>query len=1000
MADDVVGRLIFETDVDVKDAKKGLESFQDSMEDTQKVAQETEEQVGKAEHGISLKGAAIAAAVGAAVLKLGKEVAKATGEIQQGRATIVNATGATGEALQNLMDSAKAVYADSEQSFDEVSRAIGEVNTRLGYTDEALESTTKRFLDFADATGQDVQQSVIDVTQVMNRWNMEAEQLPSLLDKLTVAGQASGVSVAGLTASLTQNAGTLQALGYTMDESIALMMTLEKQGIDASSVLMGMKKSFEESARAGTDARADWEDLLDSIANATDQAEANSIAIDAFGNRIATDMVSALQSGSLNFDEFAQSIANAEGALEATDEASKTTADKIEVLKHSVTLMLAEVGEELAPIVEDLLPTVKTLLSALFDAIEPLIPVIGDLAKKLLPPVVDIVTKLVGVVVPIVENILPPLASALTLVGNILTALFTILTPILDVVTKIVGIGMNLVSSMLTPLLNLLTPIFNMIADAINAVLTPLVKVLDTIVGWIDKLIGSIKRLASWFGETLLSAFGITKGAVEDTTDAVAELTEQVDTATEKTERYSVEIKDFSEQIQGATSAIDAETEAQKKNNVEAQSGIELTSVGTNLKYKQADASKKTARQLAEEAEAQKELDRLEQERIKTTQTLTDRLEAQAQQIEENKATELEEAGEIEKAYQIREAIIQSALDKEIEVLNKRVSENKATEEDIFKAQKYYATLIEQNNEKKAKAIKKQEEKLAKEKKQANEEADRKIIESAEKAKQKIKDSIQATINLCMSMGKQLANIFSDITSNLQTELDLMQKARDKDIETQKEQADTELEIIREKNAKGMISDEEYEASKKEIEESLARYTKERTEKDRKAEEDLKKHINEVNRKAFIANKATAIAQAVIDGASAVMKAFAQLGPIGGAIYAGIQAGLTAAQVATIESQEYVPSYAIGTQNVPKDQYALLHQGELVLRRQDAERFRRYGGMYGLEQMASAPLSMDTQRLSPLNINNQLSAVIEVDGTQLGVAVLKNIDNASSFVLR
>lgn len=875
MADDVVGKLIFQVETDTKNAQKGLEGFQDSMEDTQKVAQETEEQVGKAEHGISLKGAAIATAVGAAVLKLGKEVAKATNEIQEGRATIVNATGATGEALQGLMDSAKNVYAESEQSFDEVSRAIGEVNTRLGLTGEALETTTGLFLDFADATGQDVQQSVIAVTQAMNRWNLEAEALPSVLDKLTYAGQASGVSVSQLTQNLTANAGTLQAMGYSMDEAIAMMMQFELQGIESSAVLMGMKKSFEDSAKAGTDARYDWEQLMSSIANATDSTEANSLAIDAFGNRIATDMVSALQSGKLNFDDFTEALQNANGTLEATDEASKTTADRIETLKHSITLMLSEVGEELAPMVEDLLPTVKMLLEAVFEAIEPLIPVIGDLAKKLIPPLVQIITSLVGVVVPIIENILPPLTSALTLVGNILTALFTILTPILEVVTKIVGIGMNLVSSMLTPLLNLLTPIFNLIADAINAVLTPLVKVLDTIVGWIDKLIGSIKRLASWFGETLLSAFGITKGAVEDTTDAVAELTEQVDTATEKTERYSVEIKDFSEQIQGATFAIKDETKAIGDNAVTVEKNVTSVKVATSWKQSETKAVEKNTEAVKEES---KQVSKTGKEHVETAKTVA--------KAEEKKADSIVDA---------------STKAKDAQIENFRIVEDEAkktsvTIEDVYRM-----------------------------------------------------------------MGTNIGTAFSDlifaVIDNTEDKIEKLQTAV--------------------ASFASFAGNSLYDLGRS-LAEGEADWT----------------NLGKTALKA-LASIVRALAEEMT--ARAVLAAFSL--NFTGALALG--AGAAAAFVGAGLIDGYANSLLIGKDFVPYDGFpATLHRGEMVLDRIDAEKVRRYGGMYGIEQMASAPLSMDTQRLSPLNINNQLSAVIEVDGTQLGVAVLKNIDNASSFVLR
>ena len=60
------------------------------------------------------------------------------------------------------------------------------------------------------------------------------------------------------------------------------------------------------------------------------------------------------------------------------------------------------------------------------------------------------------------------------------------------------------------------------------------------------------------------------------------------------------------------------------------------------------------------------------------------------------------------------------------------------------------------------------------------------------------------------------------------------------------------------------------------------------------------------------AQKATAIAETVINGAQAIIKGFAQLGPIAGAVNAGIQAGLTAVQVGVIGSQQYVPMLAKG----------------------------------------------------------------------------------------
>lgn len=999
MADDVVGKLIFQVNTDVDGAKKGLEDFQEELKDTQEEAKKTDTEVGKASEGISVKGVAIATAVGVAVMKLGQEVAKATNEIQSGQANIVNATGATGEALSGLMESAKAVYADSEESFDEVSRAIGEVNTRLGYTGEALESTTGLFLDFADATGQDVQQSVIAVTQAMNRWNLDAEELPLLLDKLTVAGQASGVSVSALTANLTANASTLQAMGYSMDDAIAMMMQFEKQGIDSNAVLMAMKKSFEDSANAGTDARADWDNLLDSITNATDQTEANALAVEAFGSRIATDMVVSLQSGKLNFDEFAEAVANAEGTLEATDEASKTTADRIETLKHSITLMLSEVGEEIAPIIEDILPTVKQLLEAVFEALKPIIPVLGDLIKQLLPPLMEIIIGLVDVIVPIIENVLPPLASLLKLVGTVLSAVLTILNPILSIVTDVLGIGMDLVSSMLTPLLNLLTPIFQLIADAINAVLTPLVTVMQTIVGWIESIVNGIKWLFGWLGDGIKKMLGFSdavdeteqelvsfSGAVGETatevkdysaevvdmTEAIEEGAKAFDIATPAVEAYKVEINKTTEAVDDNTKAVKDNAKEVKTTVAETTEAIEGKTEATNDNTK---ATEKNTENTRKNKEAQEEAERLANERLKTTENLNAQLLQQNIQIREQGAKELELAGDIEGAYAIRARLLDEEMARELSALEKKVRANEASELDITKLKQIYANKQEQLNKQKDDAIRKQDEALKKEqerlekeqtdKLKAEEDERIKAVQQAEAERKALHDStnaeiVDATNALGQNLGVAITGLIHEMTNGFATAEDKVKSLKSATLAFA-----------------GLAGDAMYQLGKDLVEGN-----------------DAWTNLGKTALKA-LASIVRALAEEM--AAQAVIAGFE--------FRYGAAAALTAGSVAAFIGAGLIDGYAdslmIGKDYIPYDDFpARLHRGEMVLDRMDAEKFRRYGGMYGVEQMASAPLSMDTQRLSPLNINNQLSAVIEVDGTQLGIAVLKNIDNASQFVLR
>ena len=1029
MADDVVGKLIFKVITDAEEAKKGLSDFQDGMKDTQDEAKKTEQKVTDSEKKISAGAVAIAVAVGAAVVKLGKEVLKATSDIQNGEKIIANATGAGGKALEGLMDSAKKVFAQNDATFDEVSSAIGEVNTRLGLTDVALEQTTGLFLDFADATGTDVKNSVASVTQIMQRWGVETEKLPSLLDKLTLAGQQSGISIDALEQSLVTNAGTLQAMGYTMDEAISMMMSFELAGIDSTQVIMGMKKSFEDSAKAGTDARQDWETLLDSITNSTSQAEANSIAVETFGNRIATDMVTALQSGSLAFDQFTDSITHADGTLSATEENAKTTADRIQEFKNAVTVAFAELGIAISPIVDKLLPSLTTEIT------------------KVIGFVTTIVTKFTGAKTS-TDDLAGAVSTLTTHTDAYRTATENLLKPVDDMTEaekrlyeieqkrakiaveedlKTVGDAyisatkeIDGYSSMIERLNGKMDALAIAMDDEANGTQNLYEAKVALILKQKEGIELSEREMATLqtlndisitrsvqsvkYNENLQNSYEETYSTLLEYTsklevanvgldDSVVKLAIAFNDGYLDLDKYALLYPELIEKVKECASSMQEETAVQEENNT-------TTERASGVKHVLYTKEKELTEATEERIEVEKEDDELAKTRQKNADAWIEKLRQQTIETQKSVATELESMGDIRSAYAVREQIIRDEWAREKKILEEKVAKNEATEEDIGNLNLYYNNQITQNNKAKNDAIYKQEKKLADEEKKLAEDASKKQIDEAEKAKQKIKDTISSTISMVMSLANQLTNIYSSMADNYKAQLKNIEKARNEDLEKYQKDADERVEILEEQHEKGLISDEDYRNKKKQIEKDLAKATKERTAQDEAEEKKLRQKVNEMDKKAFEAKKKTAIAQAIIDGASAIMKGFAELGPVAGAVYAGIQAGVTTAQTIVIANQEYVPSYAIGSKYIPKNQYALLHEGEMVLTRREANKMREIGGVENLERMVSSSVGTESIGLEPVRIDNNLSAVIEVDGTQLGIAVLKNIDSASQFVLR
>lgn len=164
-------------------------------------------------------------------------------------------------------------------------------------------------------------------------------------------------------------------------------------------------------------------------------------------------------------------------------------------------------------------------------------------------------------------------------------------------------------------------------------------------------------------------------------------------------------------------------------------------------------------------------------------------------------------------------------------------------------------------------------------------------------------------------LGGTLSKIgdFAESVTSKMTEIgDTIKAAFDQHVENQTDQLDYELDLFNETKDKELAKQEELFEQGVISEEELAA-VKENIEKQKQQlEEETLKKKNELSRKQFNAQKANDIAQATIQGALAIVKGFAELGPIAGGINAGIQAGITATQIGTIASQKFIPMLAKG----------------------------------------------------------------------------------------
>lgn len=304
-----------------QELSKATESVSEEME---KASEESDKAGDSGNEAITAIASALAAAgITAKVKEITEEVYELIEAFSEAESIVVMATGATGEALDGLMESTMEAYSAAKNAdLSSTAGAVGEINTRMGLTGDKLTDVTGKFLDFASVTGGDATSSVRNVTQLMNQWGIEADNLESVLDRLTYAGQVSGISVDTLSSQLTTNKAILEQLGFSFDEAIAMFSNFELAGTNTSAVMMGFRSALSSGAISSLD---QLYDLFEQIScGAVDAADASEI----FGKRAGPAIVDAVNTGRFSLDDMVSALENTDGTLDSTAEAAQTLEQK------------------------------------------------------------------------------------------------------------------------------------------------------------------------------------------------------------------------------------------------------------------------------------------------------------------------------------------------------------------------------------------------------------------------------------------------------------------------------------------------------------------------------------------------------------------------------------------------------------------------------------------------------------------------------------------------
>lgn len=397
---------------------------------------------------------AAVAAIGTAAVNVGLQYEEASNKIR-------TATGATGAELQGLMGDFKAVFTSVPEDAATVAEAISGLNARLELTGKPLQDLTNQFLDLASVTGIDVAEAIQLGTRVFGDWGITADKQASTLDLIYKASEQTGASFDGLAAKVVQFGAPLRQMGFSLEESVALLGKFEKEGVNTELVMGSLRIALGKMAQDGvSDVKAGLNDVMEAIKAAGSAGEANAIAIDKFGARAGPDMAAAIREGRFEIDGLLESLRNSTETISTADAATETFTEKLSLLWHWVQSMieplgtlLVQAGRSAADAVIGLVNGSGALSESLKGVLEWFKPLTDVISTKVLPYVGNLLTAFVGlesflakVLIATLqflwEKVLSPLATFIRdfVVGSI-DKLFGALNQLMSVLQKIPGVS-------------------------------------------------------------------------------------------------------------------------------------------------------------------------------------------------------------------------------------------------------------------------------------------------------------------------------------------------------------------------------------------------------------------------------------------------------------------------------------------------------------------------------------------------------------------------------
>lgn len=348
----------------LKDAEDKLKAFSGNVED-----------LGAAFAGL---GATIAAPAALGV--------KAFADFEQRILTLKGVTKATEQELQKMNDVALELGASTSWSASQVADGMTALG-RMGFNPSEIVNAISPVMDLARGLGVTVDEAADMLGASLNQFGVGANESVKYADILTKATNAAAISATELGESLKFSGAAGAAVGQTVEDVVALTMSLRNMGLDASQAGTSLRSIFLSLQNAGKASQfeelfnvnlrgADGQlrSLVDVFAEAQAAAQGMGDTLagtvqELFGTIATTAGVSLLSAPDLTENKETMK-ASAGAAKELREQMESGLTGSFDALKSAVEGASIALGDALNPEIKGLAEAITKIASALIGFIE------------------------------------------------------------------------------------------------------------------------------------------------------------------------------------------------------------------------------------------------------------------------------------------------------------------------------------------------------------------------------------------------------------------------------------------------------------------------------------------------------------------------------------------------------------------------------------------------------------------------------------------------------